>query len=220
MLPLILVSKNKKDTNDYLQNFIKENKIAKDRVYTISPVKNEILISQIREMKKEIKYSSRFPRLFIFYNFDRATLEAQNALLKSLEETGLTNRFILAAENEYLILPTVRSRSKIIRLKQKRNLDQQAENWLINLLDNSEQTSDYRFLSNSSLADLNKEDSEKFFQTLLIYFRNKLVSNPNSVKIIKQILYYKTLLENNNLNPRLTFDNLLIFVFKTFRMKI
>ena len=220
MLPLILVSKNKKDTNDYLQNFIKENKIAKDRVYTISPVKNEILISQIREMKKEIKYRSRLPRLFIFYNFDRATLEAQNALLKSLEETGLTNRFILAAENEYLILPTVRSRSKIIRLKQKRNLDQQAENWLINLLDNSEQTSDYRFLSNSSLADLNKEDSEKFFQTLLIYFRNKLVSNPNSVRIIKQIFSYKSLLENNNLNPRLTFDNLLIFVFKTFRMKI
>ena len=74
MLPLILVSKNKKDTVDFLRNFIKENKIAKDRVYTISPVKNEILISQIREMKKEIKYSSRFPRLFIFYNFYIPTL--------------------------------------------------------------------------------------------------------------------------------------------------
>ena len=219
-MPLILIAKSKKETAAYIEKFIKTHKFIKSKLFRIYPVKNEILISQIREMKKEIKYSSRLPRLFIFYSFDKATLEAQNALLKSLEEAGSTNQFILAAENEYLILPTVRSRSLIIRLKQKSSFKPETENRLSGLLGSVEQALDYRFLSHLSLTELTKEDSEKFFLTLLLHFRNKLVSNPNSVKIIKQIFTYKSLLENNNLNPRLTFDNLLIFINKLFKMKI
>ena len=217
-MPVILIAKSKKDRDEYINKFIETHKFSKSNVFYISPLKNEILISQIREIKKEIKYSSSLPRLFIFYYFDKATLEAQNALLKSLEETGLTNRFILAAENEYLILPTVRSRSNIVRLNKKRSLDHKSENWLVDLLAVIEQATDYRFLSNSRLTDLSKEDSEKFFQTLILSYRSKLSSHPNSVKIIKQILYLKTLLENNNLNPRLTYDNLLLFIKKVIKV--
>ena len=98
-MPLILIAKSKKETAAYIEKFIKTHKFIKSKLFRIYPVKNEILISQIREMKKEIKYSSRLPRLFIFYSFDKATLEAQNALLKSLEEAGSTNQFILVSEN-------------------------------------------------------------------------------------------------------------------------
>ena len=52
MLPIILVTKNKDEVNHFLQKFIKENKIANNSIYSISPKKKEILISQLREIKK------------------------------------------------------------------------------------------------------------------------------------------------------------------------
>lgn len=219
MLPLIIVSKNKKDIDDFLQNFIKENKITKNRIYTISPLKKDILISQIRELKKQILIATPFLRLFVIYEFDGASLEAQNALLKSLEEDIIKNQFILMAENEYLILPTIRSRSEIVRLKSKNMPDAKIDEPYSNLLRKIELSTNYAFLADKTLANVQKSDVINFFEMLIIYYRSKLESSPISAKIIKKALLLKSLLESNNLNPQLTCDNLLIFINKAFMMK-
>ena len=219
MLPIILVSKNKKDADYFLRKFIKENRIAKDRVYTIFPLKKEILISQVREIKKEIAIAIPFPRLFIFYAFDSATSEAQNALLKSLEENTAKNQFVLVTENEHSVLPTLNSRAKIIRLKYKNMFDAKIDELHTNLLKNIERSTNYRFLADKPLTNLQKDDAKNFIEMVIKYYRLKLANDPVFTKIIKKALYFRALLESNNLNPQLTCDNLLIFINKAFKMK-
>lgn len=54
-------------------------------------------------------------RLVVLRDADKATVEAQNALLKLLEEPPDTTYILLFAKNEEHILPTIRSRSQILR---------------------------------------------------------------------------------------------------------
>ena len=219
MLPIILVSKRKKDADDFLQKFVKENRIAKESIYTIFPLKKEILISQVREIKKELAIAVPFSRLFIFYAFDSATSEAQNALLKSLEESTVKNQFVLVTENEHSVLPTLNSRAKIIRLKDKNRLDVKFDVLNTNLLENIVRSTNYLFLSDKQLTGMQKDDAKSFIEMVIKYYRLKLANDPVFTKIIKKALYFRTLLESNNLNPQLTCDNLLIFINKAFKMK-
>ncbi len=54
-------------------------------------------------------------KYFIVHNFETANESAQNKLLKTLEEPPQTAIIILLCANEYALLPTVRSRCRIVR---------------------------------------------------------------------------------------------------------
>ena len=221
MIPIIVVSKNNKSSENYVDLLIKVQKFSRDRIFEIYPLKNEILISQVREIRREMMMGTAKTRLFILHDFDKATNEAQNALLKSLEEGGINNQFVLVAQNEYLLLPTVRSRSKIVRIGSNEEIvDDKKSDLFLNLIDDINQSADYRFLSDPRLANITREKAREFLALAIKYYRSKLSSEPRSVKIIKKALRLKALLESNNLNPQLAVDNLLIFIFKTISMKI
>lgn len=220
MIPLILASKSDKKTKNFLKGYIAENKFSPDRIVEVSPLKNEIVISQIREIRKRIAISSTLARLFIFHNFDKATLEAQNAFLKTLEEGGLKNQFILIVNNEHLLLNTVRSRSTIIKLKGNITTEDKTQERRFNLLKRIETTTNFEFLTEATLTNPTREEIANLIEELIIFYRNKLAVETKAVKIIKKALHLKSLLENNNLSPQFTYDNLLIFISKAFRMKI
>src|SRR5689334_9166572 len=79
----------------------------------------EIRIQQIRELQKTINlkpYQSRH-RILIFLRFDQASVEASNALLKTLEEAPSYAILILTAENPEQLLPTIISRCEVLRLR-------------------------------------------------------------------------------------------------------
>ena len=56
-------------------------------------------------------------KVFILENFSSATLQAQNKLLKTLEETPNNVYFLLCSEKEDGILPTIKSRCQILELE-------------------------------------------------------------------------------------------------------
>jgi DNA polymerase III subunit delta' len=79
----------------------------------------EIRIQQIRELQKTINlkpYQSPY-RILIFLRFDQASVEASNALLKTLEEAPSYAVLILTAENPEQLLPTIVSRCEVLRLR-------------------------------------------------------------------------------------------------------
>ena len=51
-------------------------------------------------------------KIYVLKNFDNATIQAQNKLLKTLEEPSKSVVFILTTTNETSVLPTIRSRCK------------------------------------------------------------------------------------------------------------
>ena len=73
----------------------------------------------VEESRKIVNDSYIIPleaekKIYIIENFDKATIQAQNALLKTLEEPPKYVVFILTVANENLVVNTVKSRSKKI----------------------------------------------------------------------------------------------------------
>lgn len=214
MIPLIVASRIQEKQEEFIKDFIREHAIRSYNIYIIKPIKTEVTIEQIRSIIREVITQVSEPRLFICYSFDNANLEAQNAFLKTLEEKHVQNRFILLASNVERILPTIRSRSKLMLLDSQNNLiaiRPETEAFFAEL----EKTKGYQFLSESVIQNLSREDAELFIDEFIIYLRNILrKGKKNASPIIKKTLELKRLLQNNNLNPQLTIDTLLIFFKK------
>lgn len=62
-------------------------------------------------------------KLFVFQDFDTATPEGQNALLKLLEEPPQKTGFLLLTEKPESILPTIRSRTGFVDLGEENRRD-------------------------------------------------------------------------------------------------
>lgn len=73
---------------------------------------NSIGIEDIKELQKEMMYSPFKERVQIAYILDanKLTVQAQNSLLKTLEESSDSTVYILIAQIEKSLLPTVLSR--------------------------------------------------------------------------------------------------------------
>jgi DNA polymerase-3 subunit delta' len=77
-----------------------------------APLRNFIVVDQIREVTRHAGSSPRQGkvRVFVIDPADRMNAEAQNALLKTLEEPPGRSVLILVASRPHALLPTVRSR--------------------------------------------------------------------------------------------------------------
>ncbi len=86
----------------------------------IEPSNNTISINQIRELQKflslKVPGTSQIRRVILIADAHYMTTEAQNALLKSLEEPPKDTVLILTAESTKQLLTTVVSRSQEIQL--------------------------------------------------------------------------------------------------------
>ncbi len=82
----------------------------------ISPDENNIKIEQIRDIQKRIQEKPIISekKVYIIDNADLMTTEAQNCLLKTLEEPPEFAVIILIGSNSNTFLPTIKSRCTII----------------------------------------------------------------------------------------------------------
>lgn len=83
----------------------------------IEPDGNSLKIEQIREMQKKVQEKPIISnkKVYIIDNADKMTVEAQNSLLKTLEEPPEFVTIILIGSNENAFLTTIKSRCMIIR---------------------------------------------------------------------------------------------------------
>lgn len=86
-------------------------------VYTLAPDDDKILIDQVRRLQQRAMLRAVRGRykLFIIEAADTATEQAQNALLKVLEEPPGNTVFILVAHRDSPLLPTIVSRCVSVR---------------------------------------------------------------------------------------------------------
>lgn len=78
--------------------------------------KNSIGIEEVKELQKEMIYKpfQEKKQVAIIHDAQKLTHEAQNSLLKALEESKSYSIYILHVDNERNLLPTIRSRSRIV----------------------------------------------------------------------------------------------------------
>lgn len=161
--------------------------------------KQSISIDQIRPLKEELAKSSRKGkmRFFIIENAEKMTLAANNALLNLLEEPSAPVVTILITNNANMILPTVRSRTQIIKFNDDKNDTIQAKLLEYGLTkDEIEEAGDWSKLA-QEVKYLYQELMEK--NDLAFVRAQKLSANASKRSIQKIILYQLKQLAIDNL---------------------
>jgi hypothetical protein len=134
-----------------------------------------LTIKTVRALLADLTYSTPtgYPRISTLIAADTASLPAQNALLKILEEPPTNTQIILATTQPEKLLPTIQSRCLVTDLSQQTDRDQpksetqlQAEQEANSFLDNISKLS---YAPAIALAEKfkSKQEAEIFLQALL-----------------------------------------------------
>jgi len=143
---------------------------------------NKLGIAEARIIKEHfsLKPYSAKGRVVILEDGSKLTDEAQNALLKTLEELPVQGLFILGADSDAKLLPTVVSRCQIIRIQNPefriQNLNYKED---IEKLVNSRIEARFEYIEKLT-------DREEFFHSLMDYFHKQLPAHTEFTKELLQ----------------------------------
>ena len=161
----------------------------------ITPDGNSIKIAQIRKMQSDIlvkPYKSY--KIYVFDQAEKMTVEAQNALLKTLEEPPKYAIIILITNNKESLLDTIKSRCEIIKFTPipmadianylvKTGVDQKRASLLANFSRGSMQKAIE--LSESEDFYIMREEIQKYIETFLSGDLIDIMEIQNSVEKYK-----------------------------------
>ena len=157
--------------------------------FCLEPDGNSIKIDMIRELQKSIQekpiISSR--KVYIINDADKMTKDAQNCLLKTLEEPPEFASIILVGENENEFLATIKSRCMILHFNPID--DEKMKNYLsknYNMQVSSNQLDLFQGSIGKAISLKDKQDTYLKIEELIENMENK-----NIINIVKQaeILY-------------------------------
>lgn len=195
----------------------------------ITPEKKEIKISQVREMiwRLFLKPSIRNFKVAIIDQAHCLNHEAQNCLLKTLEEPKGKAILFLITEYPERLFPTIRSRCQIIKFPliqreesdpQRLKIQEKIISDLIKILD-----SDliFRFQYIKNLTREKDQDLREILEIWQRYFREILIREINQKNfqyplinklkdILKLIQNTNFLISTTNINPRLALEVLML----------
>ena len=161
----------------------------------VKPDGNSIKIAQIRNLQSDIviKPHKKY-KIYIIDKAEKMTTEAQNALLKTLEEPPEYAIIILVANNKESLLPTIRSRCEIIKftpvpLVEIKNylISQGVELNRANLLSSFSRGSMKKALELASSNEFYemKESVQKYIETILDRNMVEILDIPNEMEVYK-----------------------------------
>ena len=216
MVPIILISRSSKKTSSFIKDFVKANKISPNFIFEIQPLVKEFTIGQIRELKKNIVYNFSDLHLYILFDFDSASFEAQNAFLKTLEEHQNTIQFIMIVKNSHKLADTIVSRSKIMNLTKTDGFISNIK--LDQIFEEFTKSPNLKILVDPKLQANELSKPGDLFKDMALFFRQKLPSDPKSTKILREILSIGYLVENNNVDPQTGIDHVLLYIRRLYQL--
>jgi hypothetical protein len=214
MQSFLIIGKPFEKTKDYAFNFCEKNKIDK---FDISFIESEkaVGITQVRDFQKKIflkPFKSR-QKAVILSAQNQITQEAQNALLKVLEEPPENTIIMLLSESAEGFLPTVISRCKVIILdKESSEINIKESGKILLSLRNA------GIGERLKLAQDNSKDKESalLFVEGLILASEVLLKDSKDKELVDAVRFMQktyTGIKNTNANLRLSVENLLLNLF-------
>lgn len=184
----IIISQNEEQRLVYFQQLLEKFDLKNphpDVLYIEDEKLGVESTKQIREFLKLKPYQSDTRVVFIL-NAHNFTQDAQNSLLKTLEEPPQSTLIVLGGNTADAFLPTVKSRCQIITLDKKAQPIEDKLDEIKNLLAMDTQE---RFKYIEKL-----EEKDQFLDILISYFRTKFLNNPSllpTMKIFQQASEWK-----------------------------
>ncbi|MEK7559166.1 MAG: hypothetical protein AAB521_02565 [Patescibacteria group bacterium] len=220
MRSFILASKNEEKSLEKAREICLENKIDGFDI-TIEFFEKAIGIEDVRKLQKNLFFKPLRgeSKALIINAFRGITLESQNALLKILEEPPLSTFIFLIVENENILLPTILSRCKIIKLEEDKVLEEINLEDIENLI--KDLISENVGIKLKLAQDFGKsrEESVMWLEQAIAGIRKKLLNNINSsadpagrssknlVELVKKLEEGHYAVRNTNVNQRFILEN-------------
>lgn len=197
----LIIGGNKNQKQKEINRLIKLNKSHKISI-------DFAKIEDVKKLNRYLKFSINKPTAIILDKVDKASLEAQNAFLKNLEEPQKGILFILLAESLYPLPSTIKSRCQVIWLSDHLDLDKDEEE---NLKKFTEGDVGKKMMF---IKDINsREESIKFMKSILIVYQKKIQKTKGKKKhLVKDVENaIKTLNAlNSNGNIQLQLTNFIV----------
>lgn len=209
MLSLIVTAPNEDHAFLHAKTLCEEQHIAP---IDITEFKQEgsIGVEDIRVMQKSLFLTplKSAQKAIIIRNADSATLEAQNALLKVLEEPPQHAQIILTGKNTTTFVPTILSRCKIIELEQT---DIVPKEELKNAQEIVKEILTSNIPSRLAIAQELAADKEKarlFLKHAIFALHETFMTHPEMKEgeTIQQLQQAYTKLMTTNVNPRMLLE--------------
>jgi hypothetical protein len=217
----IIANKSKASQKEQLKILLKRifNKTLKESpdIHVLDPKdQNSIGIEEIKEFQKAMRYKpfQEEKQVGIILESEKLTTQAQNALLKTLEERSETSIYILCVDNERNLLPTIKSRGIVIystsQDKQPLKKNEDLDNFFqLDPLEQFEAIEEYSKDKDSSLSFINHLE-ERFRERLELDIKNGNIDSSQ-----KYLAFLKTVQEcrekiSANCNRRLTLEAMIV----------
>lgn len=183
------------------------------KIVELKDEEKTIGISQTREgtkflQERPFSYQKKF---LIILDSEKLTIQAQNSLLKTLEEPPVYALILLSSKTRNSLLETVVSRCRMLPIKKDRECA---------VVENSNSLEKILKMNLGKrlefASEISKEEKETLLELLECWVeegRDMILKKPkdeNRLKNIKRIIEIKKDLENSNVNQRLSIEALVL----------
>ena len=211
MQSLIIVGNNAQELKNKALEIAKENKISKFDVEIITTEK-AVGIGDIRNLRKNLflKPLEGDKKAVILESFYGATIEAQNAFLKVLEEPPLSTVILILSTSLDFFLPTVLSRCKVINLEKTKKLTKEEISQNLEILNSLEKNHISNALVIAQNYSKDRETALDFLESLIISVHQNLGNDKKLGRVLKKLQKTHTIIKTTNVNVRFALENLFL----------
>jgi len=221
MTSFVIASTKKEQRQTYIQNYCQELAINSfditivEKETSVKQNTQSIGIEDIKQMQKKLflKPIKSKTKAVILEDSHFLTTEAQNALLKVLEEPPEHTIIILSTNSKEVLLPTILSRCKIIVLEEKSaSLSQEETAEYLSFITSLPQLTIGEKLKKAELLAKDKEKAIEWIGKLILALREELLQKEafESIKSVRSFQSLHTLLKTTNVNPRFAIEKTLL----------
>lgn len=185
--------------------------------------KNSIGIEEVKELQQSMRFKpfQEEIQIGVILDAQKLTQQAQNSMLKSLEDSSATSVYILCVDNEKNLLPTIRSRGVVLYPKREEETEEEipiekgdAENIMETFFDLSP-VEQFNIIEGYSES---KDSSLAFINALEEAIREQLeldIKNGNISGSQRQLEFLKVVEKSrekisSNCNRRLTLEAMIV----------
>ena len=201
MIPKIYTVYDKDAYEKVVSQFARQHGIDPSHIIVVRPEKEELTVDQIHLMQKDIQVAFSKTVLIVLLGVDDSSAEVQNSLLKCLEEDSERILFLFLVKNSARLLPTILSRCSLVETKPTIGTSEPP-------------TGNSSIFSFQKNTDVTKNEALDRIDQFIQF------SSLKDSKILRHILQIRKLIADNNMNPILALDTILIFLSQTSRMSI
>jgi len=218
----LISSKDRNEAFKKAAYLCSKNKIDKIDIDSINFEKS-VGIEDVRTIQEKIylKPIKGKTKAIILKAYNGLTIEAQNALLKILEEPPNNTIIILMVESSQRLLPTVLSRCNIITIDDKREKFGELEgDQIVEALSSLSTSGVGKRLRLAQDFGKSREEAIIWLEKMIIILRKNIIeeineeNNPksNRIKILEKMQDTYTIIKTTNINQRFALENLFLSI--------